>query len=398
MSSASAGSADQGSSSATQGSSTASSYDAGKPWLQSASDASKASQQWLQSWWTACAHCGAADAKLRCAACKTARYCARDCQLRHHAVHKSLCAAARAVASEPCCPLCADPMPRDVAQIVYHACCGKESCASCWRKIGASPELRSQDCCPFCRAPNRKTDEELLSRLRRGVDRGDRLAMRALGIKTRDGTFSVARDVAAGLALLERAATPSDGGAGNRLAQADLAKVFDNGTHGVAVDEVRAERWCRLAAEAGDGDGLTLLGHMYADGRGGLGAPSEAAAAPWYRLAARRGHPDAVLALAGALLFGERDALGPANIGLSLFVDLAERGHAEAQYKLGRCYLHGEDPPRTVEDPDVVTLDLDAALDYLERAARQGHEAARDVRRSALRMARRNPHYLLTSR
>ena len=99
-----------------------------------------------------------------------------------------------------------------------------------------------------------------------------------------------------------------------------------------------------------------------------------------------------------ATLFHRRADVGQPSVGLDLLVDLADKGHAEAQYKLGRCYLHGEEPPRTVDTPDVVALDLDKALDLLEKAALQGHEAAADVRRSALRVARKNPHYLLTSR
>ena len=356
-----------------------------------------AGQAWVDSWWQACAACGSADATLRCSACKAARYCSKECQKRHRGAHRSLCAAAVAVACERACPLCANRMPCDVKQIVYHACCGKESCARCWYKIGASPELRAQDCCPFCRSPNRKTDAELIARLRRGVARGDRLAMRGLAVKQLEGTYGVERDVAAGLDLLARAAAPSaDAGAGAVLAQADLAKAYDNGNYGVRVDEAKALAWCRLAAEAGDGDGLTLLGHMYYDGRAGLGPPSEADA--WYRLGARTGHPDAILALVTATLFHRRADVGQPSVGLDLLVDLADKGHAEAQYKLGRCYLHGEEPPRTVDTPDVVALDLDKALDLLEKAALQGHEAAADVRRSALRVARKNPHYLLTSR
>ena len=40
---------------------------------------------------TACAACGAADAPLRCSACRGARYCGAECQKRDWRAHKAAC-------------------------------------------------------------------------------------------------------------------------------------------------------------------------------------------------------------------------------------------------------------------------------------------------------------------
>jgi TPR repeat protein len=51
-------------------------------------------------------------------------------------------------------------------------------------------------------------------------------------------------------------------------------------------DDAQAVIWFRKAAEAGDGSGMSALGDMYRDGRGGL-PKDEAQAVTWYRKAAQ---------------------------------------------------------------------------------------------------------------
>ena len=54
-----------------------------------------------------------------------------------------------------------------------------------------------------------------------------------------------------------------------------------------------------------------------------------------------------------------------------LFLTAAGQGDAEAQYRLGRCYLAGED----------VIKDESEAIKWFRQAAEQGHEEARDALR-----------------
>jgi len=56
-------------------------------------------------------------------------------------------------------------------------------------------------------------------------------------------------------------------------------------------------RWYRLAAEAGNAQGMSYLAFMYATGRGGL-ARDDAQALTWYRRAAALGDEQAIQELA----------------------------------------------------------------------------------------------------
>jgi hypothetical protein len=77
---------------------------------------------------------------------------------------------------------------------------------------------------------------------------------------------------------------------GDARAQSILGRMYARG-RGVPLDEVEAGNWFRGAADRGNAAAQLTLGNMYAEGRG---VPQDyAEAARWYRVAADQGDPHA---------------------------------------------------------------------------------------------------------
>ena len=116
---------------------------------------------------------------------------------------------------------------------------------------------------------------------------------------------------------------------------------------GVPRDGGRARQWYtkaaatfKKAAEQGDADAQFRLGDMYKKGKG---VPqNNGRACQWYAKAAAQGH----------------------KTSLSVLKQLAEQGHADAQLSLGDMYANGIGVPR----------DDDRALQWYAKAARQSHK------------------------
>ncbi|MBV8036922.1 hypothetical protein [Roseateles sp.] len=112
--------------------------------------------------------------------------------------------------------------------------------------------------------------------------------------------------------------------------------------HGLALfqatppDHAHAARWFRAAADAGDADGLAMLGLCQLEG---LGLPADPVQArSLLELAAARGSAIGHFQLGRALLTA-RGGPGDEERGLWAYVAAAAQGHAEASFNLANC-LH----------------------------------------------------------
>jgi TPR repeat protein len=68
------------------------------------------------------------------------------------------------------------------------------------------------------------------------------------------------------------------------MGMTQLGFMYANGRGGLPKDDVQAVSWFRRAADAGDGLGMNSLGLMYRGGRGGL-PKDDVEAVSWYRKA-----------------------------------------------------------------------------------------------------------------
>ena len=134
---------------------------------------------------------------------------------------------------------------------------------------------------------------------------------------------------------------------GNDDAQYRLGTIYKEGK-GVPRDGAGARQWYTKAAatftkaaEQGDAEAQFRLGDMY---KKGIGVPRNGdIACQWYAKAAAQGH----------------------DAGLNALTQLAERGHADAQYRLGTMYKEGRGVPQ----------DDGRACQWYAKAAAQGHNA-----------------------
>jgi TPR repeat protein len=119
----------------------------------------------------------------------------------------------------------------------------------------------------------------------------------------------------------------------------------------------------RVDKNKGDARAMTLLGELYASG---LGVPvDEAKAVKWYRLAAERGDRDAMYALA-IFHVTRRAGLYDRSEAAKLFAAAAKLGHAAAAYDLGLLYLEGQQFPQ----------DFARAANLFKMASQEGNAEA----------------------
>ena len=171
------------------------------------------------------------------------------------------------------------------------------------------------------------------------------------------------------------------------------AALYDS--YATREEKAEAVSWLEHLAEKGSGEAALLLGKAWRDGL--CAPPWEEEAERWFRVAAEAGNSQARYDL-GVLLLeqGKQDEgidllVEAANLGnayamyqlgkealtgtvmrrdvswaLTVLTYAAEAGHAYAQYNLGKLYLQGEDVPE----------DREQALYWLGEAAAQGHAHA----------------------
>jgi hypothetical protein len=108
--------------------------------------------------------------------------------------------------------------------------------------------------------------------------------------------------------------------------------------HARPPDYARAVGWFRAAAEAGDRDGLALLGLCQLEG---LGMPADAAQArALLEQAAARGSAIGRFQLGRVLVTGRGGPVDEER-GLAAYVAAAASGHAEATFNLANCLRAG---------------------------------------------------------
>ena len=137
-----------------------------------------------------------------------------------------------------------------------------------------------------------------------------------------------------------------------------LGKVWRDGLCN-PPDEKQAEKWFRLAADAG------LDYSQYALGKLLQGQKRISEAMGWYEKAAAQGNQYAQYRLGRLHLAGE-EVPKDVERAVEYLTASAERGNQYAQYALGKLYLMGKDVPQ----------DEEAARKWLTASAEQGNQYA----------------------
>ena len=245
-----------------------------------------------------CAACGkgeeSGDINLKsCVACKMVKYCNRDCQIAHRPQHKKACKKRAAglydekLFKEPPppeeCPICMLPLPLDPRQITFEACCGKDICDGCVR---AMVESEGDDSlCPFCRTLHPSSDEEMVKRYEKLMDKGNAYAINQLAGFYAEGSMGLPQDSARENELSLKA-----GELGCAEAYFNLGNTHDIG-EGVEVDEEKAKHYWELAAMGGCVFARQNLGCMEEE------AGNNQRAMKHFILAARAGYKQSLVAV-----------------------------------------------------------------------------------------------------
>lgn len=191
----------------------------------------------------------------------------------------------------------------------------------------------------------------------RGARDGDSRAMLDLGQMHEEGR-GVPKSIHRALELYERAAALE-----SNWARAKVGALYLQGAEGLAPDYAKALEHLRRAAGAGHGGSRNNLGVMF---ERGMGVKADLATArELYVEAAGQGNAHARGNAEALFASGRGAPKGPA--ALDWYLGGAQAGVAAAQYRVGRMYARGEDAPK----------DDKAALEWLLKAARQGHPQAR---------------------
>jgi len=155
---------------------------------------------------------------------------------------------------------------------------------------------------------------------------------------------------------------------GNAGAEHMLMRLFEENK--IYAKDLQAEtlKWTRKAAEKGVIHAQFALGKIYAEKQDNVKAAVE-----WYRKAAEQGHPDAYYQLAAVFAKGAKDLRADAQESLRLyqiaaseFDVFAQKGSADAQFKLASMYQQGLG----------MKVNMELAMKWMEKSALQGHVLA----------------------
>ena len=215
-----------------------------------------------------CSACGKkSDALKKCNGCKCVWYCDKKCQNKHRKEHKHECRPIKKVLDErggkfslgteedvgPLgkvpqreeCPICMRVLPLHAALHMYFACCGKSVCLGCDRQHGIKNKEQA-DTCAFCRTEHPESDEEILVRLRKRVERKDPKALHSMSSAYGYGRYGLLVDQAKCVDLLRKSA-----GLGYPVAQSQLGNLYDDGDMGLEQSEEEALKYWEKAAKGG---------------------------------------------------------------------------------------------------------------------------------------------------
>ena len=210
---------------------------------------------------TACANCGkgeeiSCDLKS-CAACKLVKYCNRDCQIAHRPMHKKACKKRAAelhdeelfkehLATDDC-PICFLPLPLDIVQSTFKACCGKLICSGCIYAMGEEADERGKlFICAFCRRPAPSSEDEENERVKKLMEANNAYAFYIFAGCCARGIRGLPQNYEKANELYLRA-----GELGCAEAYCNLGYSYNNG-RGVEVDKKKAIHYYELAAMTGD--------------------------------------------------------------------------------------------------------------------------------------------------
>ena len=236
-----------------------------------------------------CAACGKegdGDSMNMCNKCDLVKYCNAACKKKHKSKHKKKCE--RRVAElydeqlfqehppREDCPICMLQLPLDGNQITFEPCCGKDICNGC---IIAMFESEGDDSlCAFCRTPDTISDEEIIERLEKRMDKGNAVAFSMLAGFYAEGDMGLPQDWLKANELYLKA-----GELGCDEAYFNLGNAYDDG-EGVDIDEEKAKHYWELAAMMGNVLARNNLGCM----EGQTGNPHRAM--KHFLISARAGH------------------------------------------------------------------------------------------------------------
>lgn len=156
--------------------------------------------------------------------------------------------------------------------------------------------------------------------------------------------------------------------AGDAGAEHMLMRMFEENKLYAKDVQTETLKWTRKAAEKGVIHAQFSLGKIYAQQQGDVKSGIE-----WYRKAADQGHPDAYYQLGAVFAKGGKGVDADAQesvrlyqIAASEFDVYAQKGSADAQYKLAGMYQQGLG----------VKTDVALMLKWMEKSALQGHALA----------------------
>lgn len=186
----------------------------------------------------------------------------------------------------------------------------------------------------------------------------DARAQNNLGVRYQNGSGGLAKDEVEAAKYYRLAADQGHAGG-----QANLGDFYRTGSGGLAKDDVEAAKYYRLSANQGNAQGQNSLGVFYSSGRGGL-AKDDVEAVKYHRLAAVQGNAPAQANL-GAFYATGRGGLLKDDVEAAKYYRLsADQGNSGGLVNLGFFYSTGRG--------GLVKDDVEAAK-YYRLAANQGH-------------------------
>ena len=210
-----------------------------------------------------CANCGkgeevGSDLKT-CTACKSIKYCSRDCQIAHRPQHKKECKKkAKELHDEKLfkhpppledCPICFLRMPSLPTGRTYMSCCGKMICTGCLHApvYDEQGNIVAKKTCSFCRIPTPIAgSDQILKQYRKRVELNDPIAINQMGSNYAIGGCGLPQDTDKAFELWNRA-----GELGSADAYCNIGLAYQCG-QGVDVDKKKALYYYELAAMGGD--------------------------------------------------------------------------------------------------------------------------------------------------
>jgi TPR repeat protein len=209
-------------------------------------------------------------------------------------------------------------------------------------------------------AQQSEADRKLLAAIRAKAERGDAQSQYDLGTAFDEGSFGVAKDEVEAVKWYRKAAEQHFA-----AAQFNLGNCYYEG-HGVAKDYMEAVRWYRKAAGQNFAGAQSNLGQCYAEGQGV--AKDYMEAVRWYRKAADQNLAGAQSNLGFCYAKGQGVAKDYME-AVKWFRKAAEQNDADGQVNLGLSYYYGQGVAKNYVE----------AYAWLLLAVGQGDEAAKEV-------------------